>query len=71
MPAITTYRMLVAVLTNRLIGVEQDDDEGATTAEIIVWTGISILAAIAIAAIVWNKLKTGANDIQVPAPAAP
>ena len=64
------YRTMVAVLVGRFVDLAHDDN-GGTTAETIVWTGIAILGSIAVAAIIWNKLKTGANDVQVPAPAAP
>ena len=64
------YRTMVAAVVGRFVDLAHDDD-GGTTAETIVWTGIAILGSIAVAAIIWNKLKTGANDVQVPAPAAP
>jgi hypothetical protein len=66
-----TYRALISVILGRFVDLAHDDEGGGSTAETIVWTGIAILGAIAVAAIIWNKLKTGANDIQVPAPAAP
>lgn len=65
-----TYRTVISVIIGRFVDLSRDD-EGGSTAETIVWTGISILGAVAVAAIIWNKLKTGANDIQVPAPAVP
>jgi hypothetical protein len=65
------YRTMVAILVGRFVDLAHDDEGGGSTAETLVWTGIAILGAIAVAAIIWNKLKTGANDIQVPAPAAP
>jgi hypothetical protein len=66
-----TYRALISVIIGRFVDLTHDDEGGGSTAETIVWTGIAILGAIAVAAIIWNKLKTGANDVQVPAPAAP
>jgi Holliday junction resolvasome RuvABC ATP-dependent DNA helicase subunit len=63
------YRTLIAAFVGRFVDLA--DDERGQTVDHIVWTGIALLGAAVVAAIIWNKLKTGANDIQVPAPAAP
>jgi Holliday junction resolvasome RuvABC ATP-dependent DNA helicase subunit len=63
------YRTLITAFVGRFVDLA--DDERGQTVDHIVWTGIALLGAAVVAAIIWNKLKSGANDIQVPAPAAP
>lgn len=46
-------------------------DERGMTAEYIVVTGIALVSAAVVAGILWVKLRDGANDVEVPAPAAP
>jgi hypothetical protein len=46
-------------------------DERGYTVETLVWIGISALAVVAVAGILWAKLRSGANNVNVPAPAAP
>jgi hypothetical protein len=47
------------------------DDERGDMAQTIVITGVSLVAAAAVALLLWSKLKSGANNVEVPAPAAP
>jgi len=46
-------------------------DERGLTAETIVLIAISLLGAAVVGGILWSKLKGGAEQVQVPAPAAP
>ena len=46
-------------------------DERGVTAETIVIMGASLLGAAAVAVVLWGKLKGGAENVNVPAPAAP
>ena len=62
-------QLLVTYLT-ALVGRFRDDDRG-DMAQTIVITGISLVAAAAVALLLWSKLKSGANNVEVPAPAAP
>ena len=61
--------LLVTYLT-ALVGRFRDDDRG-DMAQTIVITGVSLVAAAAVALLLWSKLKSGANNVEVPAPAAP
>jgi len=45
-----------------------DDDRGAATAEQIVMIGAAVIGAAAVGVIIWNKMKSGAESIQTPAP---
>ena len=64
------YEMVVTYLT-AMFGRFRDDEDGGGAAEYIVIVGISVLAAAVIGGIIWTKLRNGANDVDVPTPAAP
>jgi hypothetical protein len=67
------YQMLrtyLEVLFGDVIGRARRDERGAT-AEVIVLMGAGLLGAAAVAVILWGKLRSGAQDVNVPAPAAP
>jgi hypothetical protein len=51
--------------------LDWSSDDGLTTLETVVMTGIACLGAAAIGAILWGKFKAGANNVTVPAPVAP
>jgi len=46
-------------------------DERGVTAEQIVIMAASLVGALAVAGILWSKLKGGAEGVNVPTPAAP
>ena len=64
------YQVLVTYLT-ALFGRLRHDERGSATAQEIVIIGAAILGAVAIAAILWAKLRGGAESVDVPAPAGP
>jgi Flp pilus assembly pilin Flp len=64
------YEMLFTYMS-AMLGRFRDDDDGAIAAEYIVLVGLAIVAAVVVGGILWSKLKTGANNTDVPAPAAP
>ena len=63
------HELLVGYLT-ALFGRFRDDERG-DMAQTIVITGVSLVAAAAVALILWAKLKGGASDVEVPSPQAP
>ena len=52
----------------RLVRRVRDDEDGSATAEQIVMIGAAVLGAAAVGLIIWNKMKSGAESIQTPAP---
>ena len=66
----TQYQLVVTYLT-ALAGRFRDDERGSHVAEWIVGVGIALVATAVVATILWNKLKGGAENVSVPAPAAP
>ena len=46
-------------------------DERGMTAEAIIVTAAALLGALAVTVVLWQKLKGGAENVQVPSPAAP
>lgn len=64
------YEMLFTYLS-AMFGRFRDDDDGAIAAEYIVLVGLAIVAAVVVGGVLWSKLKTGANNTDVPSPAAP
>lgn len=53
-------------------GRARDDERGASDVAVqIVLIGTAVIAAAAIAAILWQKLTDGANSTPTPAPAGP
>ena len=67
------YQMLrtyLEVLFGDVLGRTHRDERGST-AEVIVLMGAGLLGAAAVAFILWGKLKSGAEGVDVPAPAAP
>ena len=46
-------------------------DERGVTAEAIVIMAASLVGALVVAGILWSKLKGGAENVNVPTPAAP
>lgn len=64
------YEVVFSYLT-ALFGRFRDDEDGAGAAEYIVLTGVALVAAAVVAGILWAKLKGGAENVNVPSPAAP
>lgn len=64
------YEMVVTYLS-ALVGRFRRDDKGAIAAEYIVVTGVALVAVAVVAAILWAKLKGGAENVDVPSPQAP
>jgi hypothetical protein len=64
------YKVLVTYLS-ALLGRFRDDERGSTISQEIVVIGAALIGAFVIAGILWAKLKSGASDVNVPAPAAP
>ena len=46
----------------------RDDERGAATAEQIVGIAAAVVGAAIIAGIIWSRLQSGAEQIQVPVP---
>jgi hypothetical protein len=55
------------------LGLDRDltDNDDGYTMEQIVLMSLAGLGALAIGAVLWAKLKAGANNVTVPPPAAP
>jgi Flp pilus assembly pilin Flp len=64
------YEMVVSYLT-AMFGRFRTDEDGGGMAEYIVITGIALVAAVVVGGILWSKLKGGAEQVNVPSPAAP
>ena len=47
------------------------DDEDGFAGEYIVLVGVALVAAVVVGGILWAKLKSGADNVNVPSPAAP
>jgi hypothetical protein len=65
------FNTYVAVVTGRFVGRVRSDDRGQSTAEVIVLVATAVVVAGVIAAILWGKLRDGANQTETPGPAAP
>lgn len=65
----TEYQIFFTYLSG-MFGRFRDDERG-DMAQTLVITGVSLVAAAVVVAILWSKLKNGANDVTVPSPAAP
>lgn len=62
-----TYKLLytwLAATARRL----RDDERGSATAQEIVLIAAAIIGAAAVGVIIWSRLRSGAEQIQVPAP---
>ena len=63
-------RYLEAVVGARLGADRWSDDRGEID-EKIVLIGVGLVATAAVAGVLWGILRSGAESVQVPAPAAP
>ena len=61
-------RSYLSARTGRLMRRFRDDDRGSATAEQIVLVGAADVGAAVVAAIIWQKMQDGANNIDTPAP---
>lgn len=57
-------RCLFGRLADRAI----EDERGSATAEQIVMIAAACVGAAAVAVIIWQKMRDGANSVQTPAP---
>ncbi len=64
------YQLVVTYLF-ALVGRFRDDYRGSGVAQEIVLIGVALVATAAVAALLWGKLKGGAENVNVPSPAAP
>lgn len=71
MPEYQIFRIYLEVLWARLGDVRTDERGLTDLAVLLVVVGASILGAVVIVNILWNKLKSGAEDLVFPTPAAP
>jgi Flp pilus assembly pilin Flp len=62
---------MITIYLHALFGRFRDDEGGAIAGEYIVMVGVGLVAAAAIAVVLWTKLRNGADNVEVPAPAAP
>lgn len=62
-----TYHQLHSWLVGTLRRL-RDDERGSATAEQIVMIAAAVIGAAIIAGIIWSRLQSGAEQIQVPAP---
>lgn len=65
------FRTYFEVLRSRLGDVRKDERGMSELGVQLVILGAALLGTAAIVTILWNKLKAGAEGIDVPAPAAP
>jgi hypothetical protein len=70
MPELTMLRCYLDVFIDRVFADRAVDDRGLTEQQIVI-TIASLLGAAAICAVLWAKLKGGANSVQVPPVTAP
>lgn len=70
MSTVEMWQVYVTALFGELPARARDDERG-DVAQTVVLVGVALVMAAAIAAIIWGKLRDGANDIEVPAPGAP
>lgn len=70
----TEYQLMTVYLETlfgRVFDRVRTDERGAGTAEYLVLTLFGLAIAAAIAGVLWAKLRTGANNTDVPQPQAP
>ena len=48
-----------------------DDDRGASAVELAVITGVLVIMAVGILALIWKEVNSGQNNIQQTIPTAP
>lgn len=65
---LTITRQYVEARASHLARRMSSDERGSATAEQIVMIAAAVAGAIAVSVIVWQKMTSGANSIQTPAP---
>ncbi len=69
-PVMSEFQVVFTYLS-ALMARFRDDDRGSATAQDLVMIGVALVAAAVVAGVLWAKLKGGAENVNVPAPAAP
>ena len=69
-PIMSEFQLVFTYLS-ALVGRLRNDDRGSATAQDLVMIGVALVAAAVVAGVLWGKLKGGAENVNVPSPAAP
>jgi hypothetical protein len=70
MPELAILRCYMEVFIGRVCAGRTVDDRGLTEQQIVI-TIASLLGTAAICAVLWAKLKGGANSVEIPPVTAP